>query len=71
MNFCEMCAFLVSGMAFGMGVPAMLYAWLPQSAWESAKRHGRYAGLGQRSRADHTPRGRSATNQPALVELYA
>jgi hypothetical protein len=49
--------FAVIGMALYSGLSMALYLGLPRFALECGSRHGRYAALGTRDRADHPPTG--------------
>ena len=46
----------VIGMALFAGLSMALYTVLPQSMWECAARHGRFAGAGTLDQ-EHTPGG--------------
>jgi hypothetical protein len=50
MNPIEAVTLSILGLALVAGVPAVLYFFLPRSVLEAATRHGRYVGLGARSR---------------------
>jgi hypothetical protein len=49
----------VIGMTLFAGLSMALYTVLPQSVWECASRHGRFAGAGTLDR-EHTPAGTRA-----------
>jgi hypothetical protein len=62
MNPIEAVTLSILGLALVAGVPALLYFFLPRSVFEAATRHGRYVGLGARSRLHIGAHGNAAAH---------
>jgi len=58
----------VIGMTLVAGLSMTLYTMLPQSVWECAARHGRFAGAGTPDR-EHTPAGTRTVTGLAAARL--